>query len=503
MRGLGDPDLTLDDIVTFHARARPNAPALIEGERRLTYAALDETVGALAAAWPLSGMTPGDRVALIARDGIDWVLAALGVTRAGLVVIPINVRLSAGEIAFQLTDSGARSVLHDAVHAALACQAAEQAADRPVTLSLRTSAPTSGNQAMPTVTGADDAAIFYTSGTTGRPKGAVLTHRNLLACNQARRTGLPWDSWTSDDVCLLVMPLGHIGGFSMVVRTLYFGACGVILPEFEAGATLAAIGRWSVSKMALVPLMLQRMVEHPLAGTTDFSRLKVVNHGAAPIAGALLDQARRVIGCGFSQGYGMTETAGVMASLDPAAHGRGLSASTGQAMPGVELRIVGPKGDALPTGASGEIQVRGPNVMRGYWHRPDVAAIDGEGWFATGDAGHLDDEGYLFIVGRIKDMVVTGGENVYAAEVENAIADHPDVAEVAVIGVPDRDWGEAVRAVVVPHPGRRIDEADVIAWTKARIARFKAPKSVVVASSLPRNALGKVIKEELRQAQAQ
>ncbi len=511
MRTLDDPDLTLGKIVRLHARERPDAPALVEGERRLTYRDVDEAVDGLAAAWPERGLGSGDRVALIARDGIDWVLAALGLGRAGLVAVPINVRLSAGEIAFQLADSGARAVLHDEAYADLASEATrhpraggnpEAPTLVPLGSRLRGNDDRAKTSPGPLITGIDPAAIFYTSGTTGRPKGAVLTHRNLLACNQARRTGLPWDDWRADDVCLLVMPLGHIGGFSMVVRTLYFGASGVLLPEFDAGATLAAIGRWQVSKMAAVPLMLQRMVEHPAAATTDFSRLKVINHGAAPIEGALLAKARGVIGCGFSQGYGMTETAGVMASLDPAAHTRGLSASTGRAMPGVELRIAGPDGVARPTGERGEIQVRGPNVMRGYWQRPDVEAIDAEGWFATGDAGHLDDDGYLFIVGRIKDMIVTGGENVYAAEVENAIAGHPAVAEVAVIGIPDRDWGEAVRAVVVPRPGHQVDEADVIAWTKARIARFKAPKSVVVTHSLPRNALGKVLKEELRRAQA-
>lgn len=500
MRGLDDPELTLGDTVRLHAAERPGAPALIEGDRRLTYHELDGVVDALAAQWPARGLVPGDRVALIARDGIDWVLAALGVARAGLVTVPINVRLSAGEIAFQLADSGAQAVLHDAACADLADKSAGEAG---VALLLCIGdLPETAEAAVPAVCGPDAAAIFYTSGTTGRPKGAVLTHRNLLACNQARRTGLAWDSWRAADVCLLVLPLGHIGGYSMAVRTLFFGACGVLLPEFEAGATLEAIGRWSVSKMAAVPQMLQRMVEHPRAPFTDFSHLKVINHGAAPIDGALLARARDVIGCAFSQGYGMTETAGVMASLDPGAHARGLSASTGQAMPGVELRIVGPHGAPLPTGGRGEIQVRGPNVMRGYWRRPDVHAIDAEGWFATGDAGHLDAEGFLFIVGRIKDMIVSGGENVYAAEVEDAIAGHPDVAEVAVIGIPDRDWGEAVRAVVVPRPGRRVNEADMIAWTKARIARFKAPKSIVIASSLPRNALGKVLKEELRRAQA-
>ena len=515
MRSLDDPDLTLGAIVRLHAAGRPDAPALIEGERRLTYRQVDEVVDVLAGEWAARDVVIGDRVAILARDGIDWVLAALGLARAGLVAVPINVRLSTGEIAFKLTDSGARAVLHDEAFAHLAIQSLRHSREgggpeSPALVGLDWLRQTDvsrlrgndGSISPPPVAANHDAAIFYTSGTTGRPKGAVLTHRNLLACNQARRTGLLWDSWNAADVCLLVMPLGHIGGYSMVVRTLYFGACGVMLPEFDACTTLAAISRWSVSKMAAVPLMLQRMVEHPAAATTDFSRLKVVNHGAAPIEGALLAQARAVIGCGFSQGYGMTETAGVMASLDPAAHARGLSASTGQAMPGVELRIVDPDGAVLPTGERGEIQVRGPNVMRGYWQRPDVKAIDVDGWFATGDAGHLDAEGFLFIVGRIKDMIVSGGENVYAAEVEDAIAGHPAVAEVAVIGIPDRDWGEAVRAVVVPRPGHPVDEAEVIAWTKTRIARFKAPKSVVVTDALPRNALGKVLKEELRRAQA-
>ena len=309
--------------------------------------------------------------------------------------------------------------------------------------------------------GRQDVAIqLYTSGTTGKPKGAMLSHANLLNLIETGDGEKPeWNRWTEDDVSLVAMPIFHIGGSGWGLLGLYHGAKGVIAREFDPTKVLDFIEHARVTKLFLVPAAMQFVVRQPRARTVDFSRLKYVLYGASPIPGALLKECIDVFGCGFVQVYGMTETTGSIVALPPEDHVEGLERmrSAGKALPGVELAILDIDGKHLPPGEVGEIATRSGSNMVGYWNLPEASAktMGRDGWLRTGDAGYMDKDGYLYVQDRIKDMIISGGENIYPAEVESAVCDHPDVAEAAVIGVPDDTWGEVVKAIVVLKPGKQ------------------------------------------------
>ena len=346
------------------------------------------------------------------------------------------------------------------------------------------------------------AMILFTSGTTGLPKGVALRHSNLL---QQRLDTLPellpYDHWSEDDVSLVAMPLAHIGGIGWWNLGFINGCSAVITREFNPFEVLDFIEKDGVSKLFIVPAALQILVRDPRAASADFSRIKLIAYGAAPMPEALLREASELIQCGFAQCYGLTETTGTITILRPEEHALpGRLRSAGRAMPGSEVKIVGPDGATLAPAEIGEVAIRGGTVMKEYWGNPEATekVLIGDGWFLSGDAGYMDADGFLFIHDRIKDMIVSGGENVYPAEVENAIHGHPDVADVAVIGVPDPRWGEAVKAIVTPREGRTVDPVSVIGWTRERLAAFKCPKSVDVIEAMPRNASGKLLKRELR-----
>jgi len=314
----------------------------------------------------------------------------------------------------------------------------------------------------------------------------------------------PWYVWSPDDVSLIAMPVAHVSGTGWAIWSLQHGATGIITREFDPHAVFELLVRHRINKVIMVPTALQIAVRHPRARETDFSFIQYIAYGAAPMPLALLRESIEVFGCGFVQMYGMTETAGAITALPPedhdTEHGARL-ASVGKPLPGVEMKILDAEGAALPPGEVGEIATRSAANMTGYYNLPKATAdtIDAEGWLHTGDAGYLDADGYLFLKDRIKDMIISGGENVYPAEVENAIFGHPDVAEVAVIGVPDEKWGETVKAIVVPKPGTNPDAAAIIGWARERIAAYKAPKSVEFIAALPRNASGKILRRELRE----
>jgi long-chain acyl-CoA synthetase len=354
------------------------------------------------------------------------------------------------------------------------------------------------------ITPADIAVQLYTSGTTGRPKGAMLTHSNILTTRKlAAQADMAWNRWGPDDVSLVAMPVAHIGGTGWGVVGLVNGAKGVVAREFDPTKVLDFIEKDRVSKMFMVPAALQIVVRLPRAREVDYSRLTHILYGAAPIPLDLLRECIEVFGCGFVQQYGMTETTGTVVYLPPEDHdpaGNARMRSAGLPMPGAELKIVGENGQTLGPNEVGEVAVRSPANMAGYWKLPEATAdtIDSDSWLRTGDAGYIDADGYLFIHDRVKDMIISGGENIYPAEVESAVYGHPHVAEVAVIGVPDDKWGEAVKAVVAAKPGVTPDAEDIIAFARTRIAHFKAPKSVDFVDALPRNASGKILRRELR-----
>lgn len=350
----------------------------------------------------------------------------------------------------------------------------------------------------------DPALALFTSGTTGLPKAALLSHRNLL---RQRVDTLPrrlaYDHWDEGDVSLMAMPLAHIGGIGWWNLGLCNVCTNVIAREFNPAQVLDFVEKDGISKMFMVPAALQIVVQDPRARTIDFSRIKHIMYGAAPMPLPLLQEAIEVIGCQFAQCYGMTETTGTIAMLMPEDHvpeGSPRMRAAGRAMPGSEIAVFGPDGAPVPVGEIGEVAIRSPCNMLRYWNNAEATekTLRGDGWLLSGDAGYMDEDGYLFIHDRIKDMIITGGENVYPAEVESALHGHPAIREAAVIGVPDPKWGEAVKAVVTARPGARIDPAEVIDWMHGRLAAFKVPKSVDVIEVMPRNASGKLLKRDLR-----
>ncbi|THD62563.1 long-chain-fatty-acid--CoA ligase [Phenylobacterium sp.] len=500
----------LADIPRINAAARPEAVAILCEDRRLTYGELHRRSRRTAALLMTLGAQPGQRVAWLGRSHEAFFELLFGAAEARACLAPINSRLAIPEIAFILDDSTADLffVTGDFLAAA---QAVLAQVDRPIRLiavdgagaglddyaTLRDAAA-AGAAREPVA--ADDVLQLYTSGTTGLPKGVRLSNANMAAFLEIAMTfeGLDFEP---DDTMVQVMPLFHVGGANPALAVLAGGARLVLVPVFDPPAVLKVIEAERATRIGFVPAMINMLLQHPTCAEIDFSAVRTLVYGASPISEAVLNAARARIGCRFIQMYGMTESnaAGTILNCDD--HRPELLRSCGRAWPTHEVRIADEAGAELPPGEVGEIQIRGPAVMSGYWNRPEATAetITPEGWLKTGDAGHRDADGYVFVYDRVKDMIVSGGENVYPAEVENAILGCPGVADAAVIGVPDPRWGEAVKAVVVRAPGAEIDSEVVIAWARQRIAGYKAPKSVDFIEVLPRNATNKVLRRVLRE----
>jgi len=507
---------TLGDVARYHGQVRPEATALVFEGRATSFAAFDRHTDQIANALLAEGLVKGDRIAYVGKNSDHYFELLFGAAKAGVVLAPIGWRLAPREIAYILGDAEARMVFVGPELLAHVRDVAVLMLDHPVVVAMEANGyghpvfedwrgAGSGERPDAEVTPADIAVQLYTSGTTGRPKGAMLTHANILATRRlAAEADLDWNRWGPEDVSLVAMPVAHIGGTGWGVVGLINGAKGVVAREFDPAKVLDFVEKDRVSKMFMVPAALQVVVRLPRARQVDYSRLTYILYGAAPIPLDLLRECIEVFGCGFVQQYGMTETTGTVAYLPPQDHdpaGNARMRSAGLPMPGAELKILGEDGRALPPGELGEVAVRSPANMAGYWKLPEATAlaIDADGWLRTGDAGYLDADGYLFIHDRVKDLIISGGENIYPAEVESAVYGHPHVAEVAVIGVPDDTWGEAVKAVVALKPGAPEDPADIIAFAKGRIAGFKAPKTVDFIAALPRNASGKILRRELRE----
>lgn len=498
-------ETTLAELIRAQAIRYGAKTALRFGSDTISYAELDRRANRVANGLSKAGIGRGDRIATIACNHPVHFELLFATAKLGAILVPVNWRLADPEIAWILGDARPKAVhvaepFEDRV-AALLCDAP---------LLLRGSEFAAWREAQnatdPAIGVATDevAVQLYTSGTTGRPKGAMLTNRNLLVLRSMPPEQQPeWNRFTDDDVSLLVMPSFHIGGTGYGIQTLAAGATGLIAQEFRAGDVLDYIERERLSKIFIVPSALQMLVEHPRARGVDYSRIRTILYGASPIPISLLREAIDVFGCGFVQMYGMTETCGTITALPPEDHcaeGNRRMLSAGAPLKGVELRILGEDGTALTSGEVGEIAVRSELVMKGYWGRPEETAevLSADGWYRTGDAGYLDADGYLFLKDRVKDMIVTGGENVYPAEVEAVLSEHPAIAEVAVIGVPSAKWGEEVKAVIVLRDDAIIGAAELLAWARERLAGYKLPKSIDFLSGLPRGATGKVLRRELR-----
>ena len=503
-------EATLGSILLRHTTGRGDKVALRFQDASCTYSELERRACQVANGLRAGGVQPGDRVAWLGKNSLSYFEYLVGAAKVGAVMVPINWRLAPPEIEFLLEDCRPAWVVVEPEFLAVLPKAtgarrtlrAGGDVDEYAAWRAEQSARDPGRGAEMT----EPALQLDTSGTTGRPTGAVLTHRSLFGLREEMaRLGEPdWYRWTADDVSLIAMPVAHISGTGWGLWTLHYGATGIITREFDPHAIFDLLTRHRVTKVMMVPTAMQIAVRHPGSREADFSFLRYIYYGGSPIPPDLQQECMAVFGCGFVQMYGMTETSGTIVALAPDDHGPGAGSragAVGRPLPGVEVRIVDAAGTTLATGESGEIATRSAANMAEYFNRPEATAetVDSAGWLRTGDAGFLDAEGYLHLRDRVKDMIISGGENVYPVEVENAVRGHPDVADVAVVGVPDEKWGERVLAVVVLRPDAKGDSGAIIAWARERIAAYKAPKSIEFVTELPRNASGKVLRRELRE----
>lgn len=503
------------DIPRRWAARAPEHPALVAGSDVLTYAALDAGSNRVAQALLREGLRPGARVAILAKDSLDVFEAYFGCAKARSVALGINWRLTPREIAFILDDSEAELLFVGADFVDRARELLAGAAREVACVVFGDDAPSHGRAyaAWRDAAPADDPALpadpdevvvqMYTSGTTGHPKGVMLANRSFFAVVAAMRAaGDPWIGFGPRDVSLMPIPSFHIGGLWWAMTGLNAGATNVVMEAFVGAELLRLVERHRVTKTCMVPAMMQVALLEPDAERTDFGSLDTVVYGGSPIPRALMELALATFGCRFAQIYGLTETGNTAVCLRPEDHedldSERLKAA-GRPYPGVQLECRDADGRALPPRAIGEICIRSPANMVGYWHRDEATAETlRDGWILTGDAGFLDEAGYVYVQDRVKDMIIYAGENVYPAEIESVLCDHPDVVEAAVIGVPDERWGEQVKAVVVRRAGASVTGRALIAHARGALAEFKLPKSVDFVDALPRTVSGKIKKAELR-----
>ncbi|WP_417591509.1 long-chain-fatty-acid--CoA ligase [Parasphingorhabdus sp.] len=501
---------TLADIPRVQARVRGDVIAIKFGERETSYASLDMESNRVAHALIAAGISPGDRVSVLAKNHDRWFPVFFGSALARACLAPVNCRLAAAEIAFILDDARPEILFVGEDLFDCALEAVADLAAPPRLVALHGSHPdfeefddwlgdaaTSPPNDPPQL--GDDVLQLYTSGTTGHPKGVVLgnqNYRNFLEM-ASEISGFAYDE---GETVMIVMPLFHVAGTNVAFSGLAQGGRLLLVREFSASDSIRMMTEENVAHAFLAPAMIQMMLQEPAASDSSYPALRSIAYGASPIAEDVLQRAQATFGCDFVQFYGMTESSGGGSTLSPAAHKlAGKLKSCGQPWPNTEMAILDGDGRPLGDDEIGEIAIRGGIVMKHYWNRAEATAetlVDG--WLHTGDVGFRDADGFYFVHDRIKDMIVSGGENVYPAEVESAIMGCPGVADVAVIGVPDDKWGEAVKALIVPSAELRPDPADVIAWARKRIAAFKVPKSVEIIDELPRNPSGKVLRRELR-----
>ncbi len=503
----------LASAVDHWAGKLPNNIALQDEDVSMSYAYLKEYSSSIASALVGSGLKKGDRIAYYGKNSALYFAIFTAATRAGLVIVPVGWRLAAPEVAYILGDTDSRLLVYDIEFEPIVDKIKDDLPKLETILTKENgdarlsfdSWLESAHKASVEPHDCMDAVLqLYTSGTTGLPKGAVLNSWGMYAVrNEPETEDFDWANMSSDESILIVMPIAHIAGSGSVVVSIFNGGKTITHREFDPGKVLDEIHK-GLSHIFLVPTAIQMLINHPKAKEVNFDNFKYMWYGAAPIPLDLLRQAMEVTGdTQFCQQYGMTETTGSFCVLPPEDHdpnGNERMRSAGKALPTVEVRIVGEDGKELPRGEIGEIITRSQLNMIEYWKNEEKTkeTIDADGWLHTGDAGLMDDDGYVFIQDRIKDMIISGGENVYPAEVENTIFSHPDVMEVAVIGIPNEKWGEEVKAIIVPTPGAKIDETAMIAWLRERMSSYKTPKSIKVIEAMPRNASGKILRRELR-----
>ncbi len=498
-----------------HAFAIPDRAALRFQGRTTTWRELRDRVHALAGALARRGVSFGDRVALLTTNRPEFLETVLAANLLGASAVPVNFRLTAPEVAYLLDDSGAALLVADDGTAQVAQQAAAQGARRLPTVVVGSAqwpgaedydsllAEAGESQQPVDVAEETPALIMYTSGTTGRPKGAVLAHRNLQG--QAITVIRAWRLCAEGDVNLVAVPMFHIGAVGSIVAMILVGGTLVIEPSgaFDPTTVLDVLERERVSTVFLVPAQWQALCADPGVARRDLSALRVMSWGAAPAAETLLRRMAEVFPDALNVAlFGQTEMSPVTCALEGADALRKIG-SVGRPVATIAIRVVDTAMNDVPPGEIGEIVYQGPTVMQGYWRNPEATekAFAG-GWFHSGDLVRVDEDGFVYVVDRVKDMIISGGENVYCAEVENALAGHPDIVEVSVIGRPHPKWGETPVAVAALRAGSTLDIDALRTWTTGSLARYKLPTALEVVDALPRNAAGKVAKEALRQRYA-
>jgi len=498
------PDIGLGNW--FHQRAvrTPEREALRFEGTTFTYGELQGQIDAVAGQLRGGGLSPGDRVGFLGLNQPAFLVTMFAAARLGAIFVPLNFRLTGPELAFIIGDAGVHTLVTDGAHRPVVDRIA---GDLDVTVHLSADQASPGIPALDlaaapidggvTTDGDDVAIIMYTSGTTGSPKGAMLTHANLWWNNT---NALHNFDVLQDDVTLTAAPLFHIGGLNVITLcTLQKGGTVVLHRSFDPAAALQAIAEHRVTTMFGVPAMFQFMAQHPAFADAPLSSLRTLICGGAPCPKPLLEvYAER--GVAIQQGYGLTETAPMVTFLAPE-YALSKLGSSGRTPLFTEVKLIDHEGgEVREPNVNGEVWVRGPNVMAGYWNRPEATAevLDDDGWFRTGDVAFVDEDGFLYIADRVKDMIISGGENVYPAEVESVLFDHPAVTDVAVVGTPDERWGETVTAVVVVAPGKSLSLEELREFAADRLARYKLPRRVEVIDALPRSASGKVLKFQLR-----
>jgi long-chain acyl-CoA synthetase len=481
---------TIAELIRWRARRHPDLLATLFLGRGRSYGELDRSSSELADGLAGTlGLRPGARVAIIDTNSDAYLELLFALDKAGLVAAPINRRLTAGEIAAIVAEIEPALIVAGEAFVPLC-------AGLPVRCLGFAELPRGAEDPH---RDADGAVCwqFSTSGTMGLPKGTMLTGWNLL--HNAVAMALEMPDFREGGPFLACLPMFHIGGAGCPIWAMHQGATIVITPDAQPETLLDALTECRIETTHLVPALLRSLCDLPQAACAGFPHLKHIAYGAAPMSPDVLQRCLATFGCRFTQFYGLTETTGPFTALPFAEHHGERLWSCGRPMLGSRARVVDVDGADLPAGEIGEIVYRGANLMAGYARRPEAtAAAMRDGWFRTGDAGTMDADGYLFIKDRLKDVIVSGGENIYPAEVESVLAGHPDVADIAVIGVPDAAWGEAVKAVVVRREGSPLTVEALLAWAQGRLAGYKRPRSVDFVERLPRNPSGKLLKRELR-----
>jgi long-chain acyl-CoA synthetase len=503
---------TIAGIIRAHAKNLSGKVALVQDERVQTWKELYTRSSQVAQALKAAGVGNQDRVAFLDKNSIEHFEVFYGCSLLNAVSVDINFRLAPPEVAFIVNDAQAKvfvvgpdfvpvldaiadQLTHTKKIVVIGGHPKHESYDAWVA---KYQAVDPGADSKPH----DVAFQLYSSGTTGRPKGVMLTNDNFLGILPSAR-----DLWGMDEhaINLVAMPLFHIGGSGWATAGQYNGCKSIILREtVDVGGIVRLIGQHRITHAFMVPALLAFTLMVPDVDKADFSSLKLIAYGASPISEQVLADSLKTFKCNFVQVYGLTETTGVVTMLmhedhDVSGPKRHLLRSCGKPSMGIELKIVDDQGKELPAGEVGEIIIRSKQVMKGYWNMPEeTAKAIRNGWFYTGDAGYTDKDGYVYIHDRVKDMIVSGGENVYPAEVENALMKHPAIADVAVIGIPDDRWGEVPLAIVVRKPGVEVTQDDIVAFGRTQLAGFKTPKQVAWADALPRNPSGKILKKDLR-----